>query len=370
MKYSDEQEFKNLKYQLEDIEKEISNLKENHKKYLEIEFPEKLIKEYINLLENEYSLFNELTKIVSEYYSKVYIKNPQYNKLKEDSIAFFKEMPFTNYLFNNFTKTDEYLYLKENEESLQSLKSEGINLEKQYLEIRKKRNDFIWKLLDILSIYKASTIYPVINSTYMIWDNFTEKVLKNSDIFQKESLFFNEYFNDYEKFCKLEFNNLDEAIKLSKKIRFNEFNKIFNENKNNLIKEITNNYLIDLQKKRSYFKNKYLHNVRLDNQKTEFGYIYILSNKAFPDYIKIGSTMKNPEIRASELSGTGLPFPYEVRYKIETKNCEMLEKKVHKLLEGKRVDLEREFFNCTVEQAKKVIINIVAKESNLISDDK
>ena len=48
----------------------------------------------------------------------------------------------------------------------------------------------------------------------------------------------------------------------------------------------------------------------------------------------------------------------------------MLEKKVHKLLEGKRVDLEREFFNCTVEQAKKVINNIVAKENNLISDDK
>lgn len=367
MKYSDEQEFKNLKYQLEDIEKEISNLKENHKKYLEIEFPEKLIKEYINLLENEYSLFNELTKIVSEYYSKAYIKNPEYNKLKEDSIAFFKEMPFTNYLFNNFTKTDEYLCLKENEGSLQDLKNEGIKLEKQFLEIRKKRYDLISKLSDILSFYNAGSIYPVIYSRYIIWDNLEKTIYDN---FLRDSLFFNGYYKDYEKFFKLELNNLNEAINLSKKISFNEFNKIFNENKNNLIKEITNNYLIDLQKKRSYFKNKYLHNVRLDNQKTEFGYIYILSNKAFPDYIKIGSTMKNPEIRASELSGTGLPFPYEVRYKIETKNCEMLEKKVHKLLEGKRVDLEREFFNCTVEQAKKVIINIVAKESNLISDDK
>ena len=81
----------------------------------------------------------------------------------------------------------------------------------------------------------------------------------------------------------------------------------------------------------------------------------MLTNKAFPNYIKIGSTMKDPRIRAHELTGTGVPFPYEVKFKIMTKNCEILEKKVHTILEKKRVDLEREFFECPVEEAKKII---------------
>ena len=61
------------------------------------------------------------------------------------------------------------------------------------------------------------------------------------------------------------------------------------------------------------------HKDRLENQKITEGYIYILSNKSFPTYIKIGSTMKDPKIRAAELTGTGVPFPYEVKFKILTK---------------------------------------------------
>ena len=40
-----------------------------------------------------------------------------------------------------------------------------------------------------------------------------------------------------------------------------------------------------------------------------------------------------------------------------TKNCEILEKKVHTILDKKRVDLEREFFECSIEEAKKIIEN-------------
>ena len=42
--------------------------------------------------------------------------------------------------------------------------------------------------------------------------------------------------------------------------------------------------------------------------------------------------MKDPRVRAHELTGTGVPFPYEVEFKILTKNCEILEKKVHTIL--------------------------------------
>ena len=101
------------------------------------------------------------------------------------------------------------------------------------------------------------------------------------------------------------------------------------------------------------------HKDRLENQKITEGYIYILSNKSFPNYIKIGSTMKDPRIRAQELSDTSVPFPYEVKFKIMTKNCEILEKEVHSILDKKRVDLEREFFECSVEEAKKIIEKVV-----------
>jgi hypothetical protein len=104
---------------------------------------------------------------------------------------------------------------------------------------------------------------------------------------------------------------------------------------------------------------KLVQELRIKKHETTNGYIYILTNKAFPNYIKIGSTMKDPRIRAHELTGTGVPFPYEVKFKIMTKNCEILEKKVHTILEKKRVDLEREFFECSVEEAKKIIEKVV-----------
>ena len=69
--------------------------------------------------------------------------------------------------------------------------------------------------------------------------------------------------------------------------------------------------------------------------------------------------MRDPSIRAQELSDTSVPFPYEVKFKILTKNCEILEKKVHTILEKKRVDLEREFFECSIEEAKKIIENVI-----------
>ena len=48
-------------------------------------------------------------------------------------------------------------------------------------------------------------------------------------------------------------------------------------------------------------------------------------------------------------------------FQFMTKNCEILEKKVHTILEKKRVDLEREFFECSVEEAQKTIERVVSK---------
>ena len=98
--------------------------------------------------------------------------------------------------------------------------------------------------------------------------------------------------------------------------------------------------IVPLMKWKKGSTEKLTQELRIKKHETTDGYIYILLNKAFPNYIKIGSTMKDPRIRAHELTGTGVPFPYEVKFKILTKNCEILEKKVHTILEKKRVDLE------------------------------
>ena len=153
-----------------------------------------------------------------------------------------------------------------------------------------------------------------------------------------------------------------------------DLNPLVNKLKQINIDEIENDYkeflkeqkkifyetvIVPLMKWKKGSTEKLTQELRIKKHETTDGYIYILANKAFPNYIKIGSTMKDPRIRAHELTGTGVPFPYEVKFKILTKNCEILEKKVHTILGEKRVDLEREFFECSIEEAKKIIENAV-----------
>lgn len=44
------------------------------------------------------------------------------------------------------------------------------------------------------------------------------------------------------------------------------------------------------------------------------GWVYIITNKSMPGLVKIGYTMKDPELRAAELYNTGSPHPYKVDY--------------------------------------------------------
>ncbi|HPA47526.1 MAG TPA: GIY-YIG nuclease family protein [bacterium] len=40
------------------------------------------------------------------------------------------------------------------------------------------------------------------------------------------------------------------------------------------------------------------------------GWVYIIANKAMPGLVKVGYSMKDPELRAAELNNTGSPHPY------------------------------------------------------------
>jgi hypothetical protein len=82
------------------------------------------------------------------------------------------------------------------------------------------------------------------------------------------------------------------------------------------------------------------------------GYVYVLSNKAYPKIYKIGSTYGLPEERAEELTGTGHLIPFKVEAKIKIKSAEYFEKCTHSILNFYRVKQNREFFEIDLDKIK------------------
>lgn len=100
------------------------------------------------------------------------------------------------------------------------------------------------------------------------------------------------------------------------------------------------------------------------------GYVYVLSNEAYPDIYKIGSTYGLPEERAEELTGTGHLTPFKVVGKIKVQSAEYYEKSIHKLLNKFRVKQGREFFKLELSKIKeclKQVSNISEKGSKKIT---
>lgn len=85
-------------------------------------------------------------------------------------------------------------------------------------------------------------------------------------------------------------------------------------------------------------------------------YVYVLSNPSYPQELKIGYTKKHPEVRAKQISrGTGVLYPFKVEWAFNCHNGEFLEREVHKHLAQHRVRNDREFFQVSLEEAKRVI---------------
>ena len=75
------------------------------------------------------------------------------------------------------------------------------------------------------------------------------------------------------------------------------------------------------------------------------GFIYIMSNPAFPDLIKIGKSKKDPTTdRVNELNQTGVPEPFKVEYYAFVEDEDYLERAVHAKLHQYRPNKNREFF--------------------------
>lgn len=90
------------------------------------------------------------------------------------------------------------------------------------------------------------------------------------------------------------------------------------------------------------------------------GYIYIMTNPALNDMVKIGYAT-NVETRRKQLSTTALPYEYEVYATYETSGS-LEDKKLHKLIDNLNPDLRvtktREFFIMSPEAAYELLESI------------
>lgn len=86
----------------------------------------------------------------------------------------------------------------------------------------------------------------------------------------------------------------------------------------------------------------------------ELGIVYVLTNRSMPGLVKIGmTTRKDMDARMKELYTTGVPVPFECDYAclVKSKDCEKIEKALHKAFEDKRINPNREFFEIKPSQA-------------------
>ena len=90
------------------------------------------------------------------------------------------------------------------------------------------------------------------------------------------------------------------------------------------------------------------------------GWIYVLTNKAMPGLVKIGFSTKDPIFRVEELSGTGLPFAFDLEYDALVNEPRDVEQKVHKRLAEQRE--AKEFFRTDVPRAVATIREILTED--------
>lgn len=92
------------------------------------------------------------------------------------------------------------------------------------------------------------------------------------------------------------------------------------------------------------------------------GWVYVMSNDAMPGLVKIGYSMKDPLIRASELNHTGVPMAYKVEGDILVSGPRIIEQLTHQhlreLCEGK------EWFRMSAKEAFTAILDTLERHSN------
>lgn len=91
---------------------------------------------------------------------------------------------------------------------------------------------------------------------------------------------------------------------------------------------------------------------------TKAGYVYVITNAAWPDWVKVGMAIDADD----RLNGyqTSSPFrDYELQYSVYCKDRRKLEGKAHKAVEAIASDRNNEWFKVSVEDAVDCITGII-----------
>ena len=87
--------------------------------------------------------------------------------------------------------------------------------------------------------------------------------------------------------------------------------------------------------------------------------VYVLTNPAMPDLIKIGKTTRDDlQARMRELYTTGVPLPFDCAMAVEIESQERgdkLEKALHVAFEPNRLNRSREFFTVKSSQVEALL---------------
>lgn len=92
------------------------------------------------------------------------------------------------------------------------------------------------------------------------------------------------------------------------------------------------------------------------------GVVYILTNEAMPEFVKIGFTLGNVADRVRQLDRTGVPLPFEIYYAATVDDAEKEEKWLHSIFADRRARDNREFFKMNPEYAALALKRVEIKE--------
>ena len=90
-----------------------------------------------------------------------------------------------------------------------------------------------------------------------------------------------------------------------------------------------------------------------------YGIVYIITNPAMPDIVKIGMTNRDTvDVRLKELYNTSVPLPFDCEYACKVSDCEKVEKVLHIAFHPYRIQTQREFFKINPEQAIAMLFGV------------
>ena len=92
------------------------------------------------------------------------------------------------------------------------------------------------------------------------------------------------------------------------------------------------------------------------------GIVYVVTNPAMPDMVKIGRTTRTIEERLRSLDTTGVPVPFECVGAWEFEDPVKVEASLHKAFADRRVRKTREFFRIRADQPIAILETFGAKD--------